>query len=288
MREGTVRLPDGRKLGYADYGNPTGPTILEFHGLPGGRFYRREAAALRDTGARSITIERPGFGLSDPMPGRALSDWPADVADFADAMGIEEFAAVGVSAGAPYALATALTLRERVRCVGLICGVGPAFEHPEHDEGLGPEARALMPLARADQQATVPLVHEVLGKQRDEWIADPDAFFAQWLSGWPEDAQHLIRGIEDQWRGNLEATYRTEGAYADDVVTVFGPWGLDVSAMSVPLRAWHGTEDEAAPTGLVEVVVKEAGGELVRYQGEGHYLRPVHQVDWLRWLIDPS
>ena len=287
MREGTVTLPDGRKLGYAEYGGPTGPTVLEFHGLPGGRFHRREAEALREVGARSLTVERPGFGLSDPKPGRTLADWPADVAAFADALGIEEFAVAGASAGAPYALQTALALSDRVRCVGLICGVGPAFEHPEHDEGFGPQVSALMPLARADRQATVPRVHEVFGKQREEWLADHDAFFEQWLTGWSEQAQHLIRAFEDQWKGNLETTYRTEGTFADDVLIVFGPWGIDLSAMPVPLRAWHGTEDEVAPIGLAEVVVKEAGGELVRYKGEGHYLRPVHQVDWLRWLIDP-
>ncbi len=38
-REGTVQLSDGRALGYAEYGDPDGDPIFEFHGLPGGRFY---------------------------------------------------------------------------------------------------------------------------------------------------------------------------------------------------------------------------------------------------------
>jgi hypothetical protein len=36
-------------------------------------------------------------------------------------------------------------------------------------------------------------------------FADPDAFFEQWLSGWPKEAKRLLRRTEGEWSGNLEA-----------------------------------------------------------------------------------
>ena len=35
--EGRFYLPDGRRLGYAEFGDPNGPVVLWFHGTPGGR-----------------------------------------------------------------------------------------------------------------------------------------------------------------------------------------------------------------------------------------------------------
>jgi pimeloyl-ACP methyl ester carboxylesterase len=34
-----LRLSDGRRLGYAEYGDPEGEPIMLFHGTPGSRLY---------------------------------------------------------------------------------------------------------------------------------------------------------------------------------------------------------------------------------------------------------
>ena len=73
-----------------------------------------------------ISPDRPGVGRSDPKPGRALLDWPADVSSLADALGIERFALLGWSAGGPYALACAFALPDRVKAVALIASAIPA------------------------------------------------------------------------------------------------------------------------------------------------------------------
>lgn len=287
MREGTVTLPDGRSLGYAEYGDPAGRPILQFHGLPGSRLYDLDGDALRAAGARSLTLERPGIGLSDVQPGRTLADWPADVAAFCDAMGFDRVAVVGTSSGGPYAFATGLALPDRVSAVGLQCAIGPAFDNPQHDDGLPPAVQALLPFARQDRDAAIPLVQQILGAERERWLADEDAFFEDWLLTWPENDQPLFREFESRWRGNLEATLRNEGAYADDVIVVFGPWELDLSAMAVPVRSWHGSDDGAAPLGLIKEAVTCAAGEVVVYDGEGHYLDRRHHAEWIDWLLDP-
>ena len=74
-----VTLPDGRGLGYAEFGPPDGPAVLYFHGWPSSRL---EPAILGAGGVRIIAVDRPGYGLSDAVTGprpRSLADWPADI-----------------------------------------------------------------------------------------------------------------------------------------------------------------------------------------------------------------
>jgi pimeloyl-ACP methyl ester carboxylesterase len=88
----TLLLPDGRKLGYAQYGSPTGRPIFYVHGHPASRL---EGAHLHDVGlrlgARIISPERPGFGLSSPQPGRTLLDYPKDLEQLAGHLKLERY-----------------------------------------------------------------------------------------------------------------------------------------------------------------------------------------------------
>lgn len=85
-------LPDGRELGYAQYGAPAGKPIFYQHGLPGSRI---EAARLhglgQELGARIIATDRPGYGWSSPQPGRTLLGFPRDVDQLATHLGIKSY-----------------------------------------------------------------------------------------------------------------------------------------------------------------------------------------------------
>ncbi len=70
-----IRLSDGRRLGYAEYGDPRGRPLLHFHGLPSPRL---EGAfcddAARRLGLRIVAVDHPGCGLSDFKLRRRLRD----------------------------------------------------------------------------------------------------------------------------------------------------------------------------------------------------------------------
>jgi pimeloyl-ACP methyl ester carboxylesterase len=285
MREGTVQLPDGRALGYAEYGDPGGRPIVMFHGGPGSRSYDLEPDALHAAGARLLSVERPGIGLSTPKRAHALADWPADVAAFADAVGVDRFAVIGTSAGGSYGFATAAALPDRVTCLGLQCAMGPAFEHPEFDEEIYGPAQVLLPFARQDQEGVKPLVYQFLGGERASWLADREAYWQQFLLTWPEVDRPVFEQFKDRWFDNLDAAHTNEDAFADDIINVYGPWDIDFAAIRVPVRAWHGDADTAAPLGLITLAVTEAGGDVVVYPGEGHYLDRAHHADWIAWLL---
>src|SRR5688572_5249193 len=123
----TVTLPDGRLLGFAEYGQPDGKPLFYFHGYPASR---REPAPIakevRERGIRLISVDRPGIGASTYHPGRTLRDWPEDVRVLADALGLKRFAVLGSSGGGPYAIACALVLPpERLSVAGVFAGAPP-------------------------------------------------------------------------------------------------------------------------------------------------------------------
>ena len=121
MTDKTIRLPDGRQLGYAEYGDPKGMPLLFFHGTPGSRLRLSHIDPLaRDLGVRVVAPERPGFGLSDFQPKRTLLDWVHDVEVLADRLRLEHFATMGISSGGPYVAATAYKLPDRVTKAALI------------------------------------------------------------------------------------------------------------------------------------------------------------------------
>lgn len=121
-REDQLQLPDGRILGYRKYGVTDGRPLFYFHGTPGSgiefELFAGEAGARRH-GHRIVVPDRPGMGHSTFLAGRTTSDWPADLAALAKHLEIGRFGVLVYSGGAPYAVATALALPDRVTLMGL-------------------------------------------------------------------------------------------------------------------------------------------------------------------------
>ncbi len=122
----TLRLSDGRTLAYLETGDPAGRPVFYFHGGPGSRLEGFIFDDLnRQLGIRMIALDRPGYGLSDFQQDRTYLDWPNDVGELADHLGIERFAVLGWSSGGPYAAVVAHQLPERVAAALIVAGEGP-------------------------------------------------------------------------------------------------------------------------------------------------------------------
>jgi len=120
----SIRLRDGRSMGIASVGRDDGFPIIHFHGSGSSRLeVKLFAAKASEEGVRLIGLDRPGIGLSDPKSGFRLLDWPDDVVEVADQLGIERFAVEGLSAGGPFALACAYKIPHRLTACGLISSV---------------------------------------------------------------------------------------------------------------------------------------------------------------------
>jgi pimeloyl-ACP methyl ester carboxylesterase len=124
--EATIQLRDGRKLAYLAVGPADGTPLIHCHGNPSSRL---EVSLLGEQANRQgihlIVFDRPGIGRSDPKPGFHLLDWPDDVAEAANHLGLDRFAISGLSGGGPFALACAYKIPERLTACGLISAVPP-------------------------------------------------------------------------------------------------------------------------------------------------------------------
>jgi pimeloyl-ACP methyl ester carboxylesterase len=123
----TIRLRDGRRLAYAEWGPADGAPVVYAHGLLGSKLRGRDAveAVLHAVGVRWIVAYRPGFAGSDPLPGRRPLDFAGDLRQAIDHLGVDLVGIVAVSAGTPYALAAALALPDRVQRVAVVGAIAP-------------------------------------------------------------------------------------------------------------------------------------------------------------------
>jgi len=142
-----ITLADHRRLAYAEYGDATGVPVFVFHGLPGSRLgWGLLPEASLPAAARIVAPDRPGYGRSDPSPGRTLLGWAGDVEALADSLQISRFAIVGVSGGGPGALACAWKMPERLTRVGIVSSPAPT-DAPGVFEGMSVTNRFFMKLA---------------------------------------------------------------------------------------------------------------------------------------------
>ncbi|KAK0925479.1 hypothetical protein LTR29_018036 [Friedmanniomyces endolithicus] len=115
-----IRHPrSGRVISFSEVGDPEGAAVFICVGMGLTRFvtafYDDLATTLR---LRLITVDRPGVGGSEPYPVNDRSgplSWPDDVLTICQHLGISNLSLLAHSAGAIYALATALILPHLIK-----------------------------------------------------------------------------------------------------------------------------------------------------------------------------
>jgi pimeloyl-ACP methyl ester carboxylesterase len=100
--ERRIKTPDGRTLAVEDSGDPDGRPVLVHTGTPNSRhLYGPNVTDAEARGLRLISYDRPGYGGSDPQPGRTVADSAADARAICEALGIGTVPMWGISGGGP-------------------------------------------------------------------------------------------------------------------------------------------------------------------------------------------
>ena len=269
--DSTIRLPDGRQLAFAEYGDPTGAPVMLFHGLPGSRL---AWALLPDdpfpAGLRIIAPDRPGYGRSDPKPGRSLLDWAKDVKDFTDHLQLKRFAIVGISGGGPGALACASAMPERLSCVGVVAGAAPT-DAPGVFEGMSKINRFFMRLAwRAPYLSTLNtrFVAIVVRRNPGRYV---DAMQRKLHA---LDRAALARsGIRDMLVRDFTEALRQGGqGMVDDMAANHGnPWGFALNQIEAEVLFWYAAEDHSVPPAMGRYLAEQIpGSEYHLVENAGH------------------
>ena len=245
-REATALLPDGRRLAWSSGGPQDGAPVLYLHGAIGTPVRRTpELEALIDRlGIRYIAVSRPGFGRSDPCPGRRIADFAADLECLADELGLDRFAVVGVSAGGPYAIACARALPERA-VTAAVSSVSPLC--PPH---AGRWMPAHLRLALRAMVRRPDLVARAGARAMQFAERRPDALTRlASLGATPADRQLL--SAAEGGTAAIESFIATAAGgvrgMIDDYLTCCAPWGFGLREVRGEVHLWHGEQDHFVP-----------------------------------------
>jgi len=276
---GSLALPGGRTLVWAEYGSPAGRPLFYCHGFPSSRLEAdRTDAAARTLGIRIIAPDRPGLGASTFQPGRTLADWPADIAALADHLGLARFAVLGVSGGAPYALAVAHALPDRLDGCGIVCGLGPAA--PSSTRHMGLVARAGFALGRQAPR----LVHLLYGKLLGGLLRRyPEQVFGL-LNANAHAVDRAAIARPDLHASVLAAVreaFRQGGrGAAHELILYSRDWGFRLEDIKTPIELWHGECDATVPAAFGRAIAAAVPGCRARFfPEEGHFSLPVNRMD---------
>ena len=276
--EHRLRLADGRALACLQLGDPAGPPVLYFHGYPGSRLEARVAGtAARRLGLRLLAVDRPGFGQSTFQAGRTVGGWAADVAELADRLGLRRFAIVGVSGGAPYALACAALLSDRLTRVALVCPLGP-LDMADGRAGMLAQDRFMLALATH----VPPLARGVVAMLAQWMRRDADRYVRFMMAGMVAPDRDLFAdpGYRSLMMASTAEALRQGGTGAAWELTLIArPWDFRLADVHMSVSLWQGLADQILPAHMARRLAAALPACNPRYlPGEGHLSLVVRHI----------
>jgi len=272
VRDGRMRLANGRWLSYREYGqNTDGPLVFYFHGTPGSRL---ELGLCDDesccSGVRMIAVDRPGMGRSSYDGGRRILDWPCDIEELAAHLGYanQRFGILGLSGGAPYAAACAYKIPHRLTHVAIVSGHAPLGAC---GTSPGSEDKLIELIARRPRLGK--LAFKVIGRRLDR---RPDKVLQKVSKNWSAADKKLIFGTPKHYQqliDNLQEASRCGPAgLVTDIRLLAGRWGFCLSDISgVPVSIWQGGCDSVVTPSMGRYFQQQiAGSELILDPRAGH------------------
>ena len=274
-----IELRGGGVVAVSEYGSPSGAPVFFCHGWPSSRTMAELTdAAARELNLRIISPDRPGIRNSTLQRERKLLDWPPLLEELADTMSIREFRVLGISGGAPYALAAGWAMPERVRAVAVVSSAPPItdlanrngllplyrwllFFYPRHRELLRYSFHVARPFLSVKVPLRFrPLLLKLLQPCDANVMRDIAAFEA------------CFESQRQAWRASADGLMIDAEIYAN-------PWGFDPQTIRIPVRLWHGKRDRSFHWSLA----KSFSNRLPRCQlrlveNEGHYSLPIRHM----------
>jgi pimeloyl-ACP methyl ester carboxylesterase len=252
MIQHLLTMRDGRKLEVTEFGDRVGHAVFFFHGLIGSH---HQAAYISDeagrAGLRMIAPNRPGVGHSDFVARKTALESVADVEDVAKALGLDEFSLIGISGGTPYALAALSRLKQRVKTVTVISGMGPV-----HLRGAlhGMDRRRRVTLAIGSRWTSV--ARRGFQKAADRFRADPEGLLDRLILTWSHADQVVFKRkiVYDLFMQDLHHVF-TLGAGPITLaheLALYRNYGVSLGDLPKDkmITLWHGLSDNIVPPAM--------------------------------------
>ncbi|WP_417520911.1 alpha/beta fold hydrolase [Marinobacter sp.] len=267
----TLVLRDGRTLAYTDVGDLHGYPLIFGHGMPGcrlqGQFFHNQA--LRH-GFRVLAPDRPGIGGSGDQQGRHLLDYPKDIEQLADSLGLETFSHFGWSSGGSRTLACCYALSERVE-LGVCLSGYTNFSEYDSRQTLREGANWPIPwLARYSPglvKLSVRLIARLSRRHPRLYMREAKKLVNQ--------SDHdllnlLLRG--DTFQQDQMVCMESGGkAIATDLLTELKDWGFRLNQVPTPILIYQGEDDAFVPVDYARHLAEQLpNAELTLLPATGH------------------
>ncbi|OWM82380.1 uncharacterized protein LOC116208056 isoform X2 [Punica granatum] len=308
-----IQLPDGRHIAYDQLGIPADRarhTIIIPHPLLFSRLTgipRVEAAVLEEYGVRLVTYDLPGFGESDPHPGRDLNSSAFDMLHLADAVGVgDKFWLLGYSSASMHVWAALKYIPHRVAGAAFIAPmINPYEPSMNKEERYGTWAnwsrrrKLIYFLARR-----FPNFLSIL--YRRKFLSGEHGHVDDWLSfsmGQKDEALTNEEVFEEFWYRNVEESIRQGdiAPFVEESVLQVSNWGFKLADLQVqrkchtkglvpwlksiysqaeceltgflgPIHVWQGMDDELVPPSMTDYITRVLRQATVhRLSNEGHF-----------------
>lgn len=274
-KETMLRLSDGRRLAYQEYGDLQGYPILLFHGTPGSRlWFMEDDPSTSAMGIRLIALDRPGYGGSDPKPDRTLLDWVEDVNEAVQILELNRYSVLGVSGGGVYAAACACKAPKGLHSAAMVAS-GMPFHGGKAPASMNRPNRMVFWLSRHAPW----LLKSAFRAQIKMMETNPERYKQSLLKG----NAHLSEWDRARLQTDEQATatfYHMREAFRqgpDEAVRecalLSKPWDFELHDIQVPTYVFHGEADTMAPYDAAAAAVANVPNcQLITIEEAGHFL----------------
>ena len=267
-KKSLIKLRNGNRIGYAIYGNKKNFPIFYFHGWPGSRFELKNIP-LKKKKCFIIALERPGYGISDPISKFKILDWPKIVLEVANKLKIKKFSIIGVSGGAPFALACANTIKnKRLKSIAIVCALAPSKAKGMNKGRVG----MLLNLGRKPfiswlifNFLRMRLLNGNLEKSFNKWknkIPLPEIDLKLFTM---DRGRRLMENFKEAVKHGITGVHRDANLYSNY-------WGFKLKNIKKKIFVWHGDKDLTVPIITNKYYKKKLKNkEIFIKPNEGHF-----------------
>jgi pimeloyl-ACP methyl ester carboxylesterase len=268
----TIKLYDGRIIGYHEFGDGNGKPLFYFHGSGAGSGYfaRGLDTIASQNKIRIIAPDRPGIGLSDFQQDRTILDWSKDILQLAKSLNLTKFSIISESGGSVYALACAHEMPDRISSVSIVSGICP-INAPFKKDDLTRQNRIMLSMFK---RAPGWLLKSSFQKVQKGLQQNPEKYFLASVKR-AKEAEKKIFVIEAYQKIFIKSVLAAFDQGFDgplkDIRLTFSDWGFEIKDITSKIYLWHGMDDQSAPVTMAKYLEENIPNAAAKYlPDEGH------------------
>ncbi len=272
-RDHTIALPDGRTLGYAQYGDGEGKPLLYFHGGVSSRLDIAFAHQYcQERAVKIIAPDRPGIGISSLSRHRTMLDWASDVQCLLNQLSIDRLPLLAWSLGGSYAYACAYKIPERFSKIATVGGASPLIS-PVSLNDLGMWTDRFLLCCPPYLQWLLALIVSLGGKL-------PPAMVKKILLSEVSSCDRAIIAPMTDYEAShfiIESTSQGGWGVVDDYNAYANDWQFAVENIISDITLWQGADDSLCPRAMTDYLAERIQNATLKIVPEqGHFLLHRH------------